>query len=178
MTKKILLLHPNFPAQFRVIATRLGSSSQYDVRYVCFTHYGNKIKGVKHLVIKGEWGEKNMNSVCQTESEKTNFRSESYRRAFVQMRDSDWNPDIVISHSGWGCGHYVKAIWPKSLMITYVEWWFQGKLPIYRQQNEQHDDESTDKSSWERNIPIGFEISTADQLITPSLCRGINFLKT
>ena len=36
-----------------------------------------------------------------------------------QMRFSGWTPDVVISHSGWGCGLMVKSIWPNCRQIAY-----------------------------------------------------------
>ena len=51
----ILILHPNFPAQFKHIARILANNS-HKVKFLCQTHYGRKIKGVERLCMKGEIG--------------------------------------------------------------------------------------------------------------------------
>ena len=51
--KRILFLHPNFPAQFKTLAAALGGENNIDAKFLCMTNFGNKIRGVKELIIKG-----------------------------------------------------------------------------------------------------------------------------
>ena len=46
----ILFLHPNFPAQFKHIATHLARDNNNDVKFICETHYGRRIKGVELII--------------------------------------------------------------------------------------------------------------------------------
>ena len=110
---KILFLHPNFPGQFRNLAIVLGSKKYYDVRFLCMTDFGNHINGIHKIIIKGERGQAAMEEQARSEEAKMNFRSESYRRAFKTFKNQNWNPSIVIGHTGWGCGIYVKEVWLK-----------------------------------------------------------------
>ena len=49
---KILFVHPNFPAQFKHIA-KAAAFNGHDVYFMCQTHYGRSIEGVKRLKLKG-----------------------------------------------------------------------------------------------------------------------------
>ena len=120
---KILFLHPNFPAQFRHISRHFAEEGS-DVMFLCQTHYGRSIPGVKRMTLKDKKKEKCFDNLYTHEFSRSKARSNLYRSAFLQLRDQQkWNPDIVISHSGWGCGLHVKEIGQNN-SITYLEWWF------------------------------------------------------
>ena len=46
--------------------------------------------------------------------------AEQYRNAFINFTKEGWNPDVVVSHSGWGCGFFVKEVWPNTKLISYL----------------------------------------------------------
>ena len=47
------------------------------------------------------------------------------QRELLLLEKKGWTPDLIIGHSGWGCGIHVKEIWPNSKFISYNEWWFK-----------------------------------------------------
>lgn len=169
--KKILFLHPNFPAQFKVHA-KLFADSGHDVRFLCQTHYNRKIKKVKLIVIKKRnpinEGGKTTSIITPTSQSETAI---NFRQGFLTLKNNGWNPDIVISHSGWGCGTYVKAIWPSCNFISYSEWWFNPCSSFYSyDQNNETLGINTTKilSHWERNRSIALELGVSDHIICPT----------
>ena len=100
---RVLFLHPNFPAQFKNLC-KYFVSKKADVIFVCQTHYGRKIKGVNLLTIKYKGGHEEFMRRGKTELAKIDMRADDYRNVFNKLKESDWNPDLVISHTGWGCG--------------------------------------------------------------------------
>ena len=167
---KILFLHPNFPAQFKHISKHLASLSN-EVFFLCQTNYGKSVEGVKILKLKGKAGHDELNSQNLNLVERTKFLSEQYRSGFLKLKNDHWEPDIVISHSGWGCGMYVKEIWPNCKFITYLEWWFDPSSDFF------HYDESNEelginrnsiKKNWDRNRFIALELASSDQIICPT----------
>ena len=83
-----------------------------------------------------------------------------------------WNPDIVISHSGWGCGLDASLVFPKAKRISYLEWWFRNDA----------DDYNFDPHSpwWDysqelilklrrRNLTLALELTEAHHVVTPTL---------
>ena len=168
---KILFLHPNFPAQFKESCKELGELNNADVKFLCQTHYGREVKGVKKLVIKGRGSHEYINENYKKEIDKTNQRLDAYANALDQLKKMGWNPDIVISHNGWGCGIYVKEVWPECKMISYSEWWFDPESDFTKRMIE-NEYISLSKSSmfnmWKRNIYPAMEMATADLIISPS----------
>lgn len=167
---KILFLHPNFPAQFKHISKHLANLSN-EVYFLCQTNYGKEVDGVKVLKLKGKAGHDELNSKKLNLVERTKFLSEQYRSGILKLKNNQWNPDIVISHSGWGCGLYVKEIWPDCKFITYLEWWFNPTSAFF------HYDETNPeiginrrsiKKNWDRNRFIALELASSDQIICPT----------
>ena len=108
---KILFIHPNFPAQFKFIAAAFASEGHH-VRFLCQTHYGRTLKDVERITIKSDKRKKE-ESMHKKNGQLTEAfaKADAYRDAvFKQLRNSGWNPDIVIAHSGWGAGIYLKLV--------------------------------------------------------------------
>lgn len=91
---------------------------------MCQTHYGREVEGVDRLTLKNKASYQELNRVNQSILERTAKLSSQYRKGLLALKKSGWNPDLVISHSGWGCGTYVKEVWPKCRQVSYLEWWF------------------------------------------------------
>ena len=168
--KKILFLHRNFPAQFKNWAVQF-SNIGYEVKFICQTHFNRKLKGVQRIKIKP----KNGPQIC---SDNPNDRptmdpaevSEQYKQAFESLSGSGWNPDVVISHSGWGCGYYVKTIWPNCNFISYLEWWFNPESDFFHYDNNEELKINSKQITryFKRNQTIALELSTADLIIAPT----------
>ena len=168
---KILFLHPNFPGQFKQLAIFFGSLDRFDTKFLCMTNFGNYIRGVDALIIKGNRGQEYMNLKKQNEFNNMLFRAESYRRAFLMLNKNSWQPDIVIGHTGWGCGMHVKEIWPKTMFIGYAEWWFEAFSEIdpgVLSNKFLGINNSSRAKLWHRNRIISFELCTADAIVAPS----------
>lgn len=167
---KVLFLHPNFPGQFKHIASHLAQKGN-DVYFLCQTNFGKKIKGVKALKLKGKASHEELNSHKLNLVERTKLLSEQYRLGLVKLKNDNWCPDLVISHSGWGCGLYVKEIWPDCNFISYLEWWFNPKSDFfyYDEHNKELGlDRSSIKKNWDRNRFIALELASSDQIIAPT----------
>ena len=135
--KRVLFLHPNFPGQFKHIAQAAGDTG-HDTRFICQTHYGRKLANVQRLKLKGECSHENLNNSVENIADRTLFLANQYRRGFEQLALNGWSPDVVISHSGWGCGLYVKEFWPNCNHVAYLEWWFnpQSEFFTYDEHNK------------------------------------------
>ena len=167
---KILFLHPNFPAQFKNIAGYFASIG-HDVAFLCQTHYNRKIRNVNRICLKGSLGNDSLNELSLKASDRAFKMGEQYLGAFQKLQKQSWNPDVVISHSGWGCGTFTRYAWPKTKIISYMEWWFNSTSEIYTyDQNNKflgltH---QTSRKHWQRNASIAHELSHADCIISPT----------
>lgn len=180
-SKKILFLHPNYPGQFKTLAVAIGALGNIDAKFLCMTNYGTRIKGIKDLIIKGNRGQTAMDHLKLGEIDKMQFRADSYRLAFASLRDNGWSPDIVIGHTGWGCGIHVKDIWSNCLFIGYSEWWFNLNSTFTDsalQDPHMGIQEKLQIKSLKRNQFMALELCTADEIISPSAYQRSQLPKT
>ena len=167
---KILFLHPNFPGQFKYIAR--AASKHHDTKFLCQTHYGRVINGVERLTLKGKLGNEHLDELKIWGLQRNQELAKQYRKAFLSLKEQRWTPDLVISHSGWGCGSYVKEIWPKTRLISYLEWWFapNSSFFTYDESNEELGINSGSiHKQWSRNQTIALELSCSDKIVSPTL---------
>ena len=167
---KVLFLHPNFPAQFKHIAAAFAEQGN-DVRFLCQTHYGRKIEGVKRLTLKEKLGNEYLDNQKLNGLRRNQALAVQYRVAFLSLKEKNWSPEIVISHSGWGCGINVKEIWPKTKLISYLEWWFNPSSSFFDydvKNKELKIDSTTIEKQWLRNQTVALELSVSDEIVCPT----------
>ena len=170
MRRKILFLHPNFPAQFKNIVGHF-TEKNHEIIFMCQTNYHKPNKNIKVLVLTGDLGEEKLNSLKLDAIQRSFKLADQYRSGFQELVRRNWIPDIIISHSGWGCGAYAKECWPESIMISYLEWWFNPNSATYTYNRNNSNlglTQETGTKHWLRNAIISLEITTADTIISPT----------
>lgn len=168
---QILFLHPNFPAQFKEPASTAVKQGN-NVRFLCQTHFNNTIEGVERIRLKGSCSKEYLDSVKIEGFDRTQELAIQYRYAMNNFKINNYYPDLVISHSGWGCGLFAKEVWPKSKLITYFEWWYgdsDSELYKYNISNQWLDySPEIIAQLWQKNQAISMELAVADTIVTPS----------
>ena len=143
------------------------SSLDHDVKFLCQTHYGRWVTGVDRVCLKGNLGEDYLQNNSNSILDEMRLRSRQYKAAFVRLRNQNWDPDVIISHNGWGCGVYSRYVWPNAKHIVYSEWWYKLDADIFTSANKSEwlDVSPTLKSKlWERNQLVGLELLDADEI--------------
>ena len=167
----ILFLHPNFPAQFKTPCLSLARENKHDIRFLCQTHFRRQIPGIQKLILKGRGSHERTLQHSKAEHDRSLYRASVYRDAFVSLKRQGWSPDVVVSHCGWGCGLYLKDIWPHCRFIAYLEWWFNPSSELqerlHRNPYFQLSDSSQAKLTL-RNLSACYEMSVADEVVTPT----------
>ena len=161
---KILFLHHNFPAQFGPIAS-LRASVGDDVVFITEYNSGKKIDNVRSLVISQKYSEDNSSLNGQISC------GDRFHVAMLDLRNQDWFPDVIISHSGWGCGLWSKLVFPKAKLVSYSEWWFQYDFwhtNVLPADAFLKFDSCSDQKLYKRNLSISLELAEADTIITPT----------
>ncbi len=165
----ILFLHPNFPGQFRNLV-KYFADGDHDVRFICQTHYNRKIAKVVRYCIKGELGDEELKKVTRDSISRASKLASQYEKA-LKLLKKEWKPEIVISHSGWGCGTYVKTIWPETKHIAYSEWWFNPNSSLFNYDPENEYlgiSKSSISKQWPRNSLQALELVCADLIVSPT----------
>ena len=166
---KILFLHPNFPGQFRR-PIFIALSKGHDVVCLCHTHYDRSINGVKRNTLKARLRTKSLDSKKLKGMDKSLFLANQFRKGMHKLKDDGYEPDLIVSHSGFGCGLHTSCIWPKSRKISYVEWWFKynSELVTYDPRNKWWEGPTNSLSLRQRNMLVALELSESDILVSPT----------
>ena len=122
---RLLFLHNNFPAQFGAIA-RYMSSRGHDVTF------GTRWQGTPPDWLRmvrfrphREVGKQQHPYLAFVENAVLN--GQALARAGWKMKEAGYSPDLVVAHSGWGPGLYVRDIWPDAKYVGYFEWYYHSK---------------------------------------------------
>lgn len=124
---RVLFLHPNFPAQFRHVATLLGKDPKNQLVFGTKTENNLQISGV-HKV---------MYSVAREPNPQTHhyirvlegavLQGQAVYRMCDELKKKGFYPDLVYSHSGWGPSLYVKDAFPRAAHLSYFEWYYNAR---------------------------------------------------
>ena len=177
---KILVLHNNFPAQFKFLLPDLIENGHH-VIFLSLESHGNKIAGVKHFKIQPKEGCDNgfaWTSPYKGLGKKLSI-SEIFRAAFDSLKRDGFCPDITIFHSGWGIGYFVKSVFPKTKSVAYAEWWFNwDSLESSFDASSHYSPKGTIKEKTSHqflNATQAAEIVEADLVWTPTLWQKRQF---
>lgn len=171
---KILFLHPNFPAQFRHLATVLGRDSRNTVVYATNRLEG-QIAGVNKVVY-----EKSRTARAETHHyvrplENAVLEAQGVYRVAQQLKDQGFYPDVVYGHSGWGPTLFMKDIFPKATLLCYFEWFYNayGSDASFDPSDPINaDDEARIRI---KNAPILLDLATCDHGLSPTAWQRSQF---
>ena len=122
-------------------------------------------------MIKGRGSHERTLKASKIEHDRSLYRAEAYREAFVSLKQQGWTPEIVISHCGWGCGLYIKDIWPNCRFIVYLEWWFDPNSKLQKRFLRSpyfQLSEAANAKLTLRNLPSCYEMANADNIVSPT----------
>lgn len=120
----ILLVHQNFPGQFKHLAPVLGASPRH--RVVGFT-MGKPpaIAGVQMVSYQPGRGNAPQVHPWVSDLEAKVIRGEVAMKAARKMRDEHgFVPDVIYAHPGWGESLFLKEVWPQARLLIYAEWYY------------------------------------------------------
>jgi len=164
---RILFLHPNFPAQFRHLATTLGKNKKNQVMFGTNRREG-QIEGVTKVLY-----EKSRTARAETHHyvrplENAVLEGQAVYRLAQILREKRFSPDIVYGHSGWGPTLFVKDIFPKAKLLCYFEW-------FYRAHGSDADFDPSDPLNADdeaririKNAPILLDLYSCDRGLSPT----------
>ena len=122
---RLLFLHNNFPAQFGALA-RYMSIGGHDVAF------GTRWQGTPPDWLRmvryrphREVGKQQHPYLAFVENAVLN--GQALARRGWEMKEAGYSPDLVVAHSGWGPGLYVRDVWPDAKYVGYFEWYYNSK---------------------------------------------------
>jgi glycosyltransferase involved in cell wall biosynthesis len=121
---KILLVHQNFPGQFKhLLPALLGTG--YDVTVFTMNAYAPEAgeRVVRYGAAKGT-GKDVHPWVAETETKV--IRGEAAFRAALRLAAEGFQPDVIVAHPGWGESLFLKDVWPDTPLLIYCEFYYNA----------------------------------------------------
>ena len=163
---QILILHHNFPGQFIGIGKSLAKAKN-DITFICDTNFRGRHTNGMRVITNKEDIEKNSSSKPTRGQIDCAYR---FKETMKTIKAEGYTPEVIISHSGWGCGLYAKSIFQNSKLVTYSEWWFKPDSDEYDYHNTQYISysERTTEKLYLRNLTMAAELTEADEIVSPT----------
>ncbi|ANH09167.1 glycosyltransferase [Shinella sp. HZN7] len=120
---RILFVHNNFPGQYARIVRHL--KGRRDVDMLSGSLASNKqaapIKRVGYTPHRE--ARKDIHPALSY-TETSVIRGQAVYTAFMPIKAKGFNPDIILAHSGFGDGLFLKDLWPQAKYMPYFEWYY------------------------------------------------------
>lgn len=123
---KILLVHQNFPGQFKhLVPVLLKDPSNQVVAFTMNEFSGPaNLKVVRYQAARGT--SKDVHPwVAETETKV--IRGDAAFRAALKLKHEGFEPDLILAHPGWGESLFLKQVWPHSKMVIYCEFHYASQ---------------------------------------------------
>jgi glycosyltransferase involved in cell wall biosynthesis len=119
----ILIVHQNFPGQFKHILEALIKDGKNQI--VGFTmndiQSNNDYRIVRYMPRKGST--KGIHSWA-VDIETKIIRGEAAYWAALKLKNDGFYPNLILAHPGWGESLYLKEVWPTAKLIIYCEFFY------------------------------------------------------
>ncbi|MGK7911007.1 MAG: glycosyltransferase family 4 protein [Synechococcus sp.] len=122
----ILFLHPNFPAQFRHLASVLRTNPEHTVVFGTMREEGHMQRIAKAIYEVSREPSDSVHHYVRT-LEKAVLQGQAVVRLLQSLAQQGFVPDIVYGHSGWGPTLYIKDALPDIPLLCYFEWFYRGR---------------------------------------------------
>jgi glycosyltransferase involved in cell wall biosynthesis len=123
---KILFIHQNFPGQFLHLAPALVELG-HNVH--AFLHAKNKVPENWHGVELHPYRVQRSTTAgvhpWVSDIETKTIRAEACFLMALALKESGFEPDVVIAHPGWGESLFIKEVWPETRLGIYSEYFYQ-----------------------------------------------------
>ena len=120
----ILFIHQNFPGQFKFLAPALVLQGHKVVAMTMQKTEVGKWEGVDLVPYAATRGSTPNTHPWVADFETKTIRAEACFRAALKLKESGFNPDLVLAHHGWGESLFLKEVWPDSKLAIYCEFFY------------------------------------------------------
>ena len=163
---KILLVHQNFPGQFRELAPELLLRG-HDVRSLSMRAEG-KIGGVLNHSYKPERSSTRDLHPWLVNTESALIRAEAAARAADLIARSGWTPDLVFGHTGWGEMMFMRQVFPRARILSFNELFYRSEGGDVGFDPEFPKDDAAPMRLQVRNLHLLSSLMASDEGVTPT----------
>lgn len=164
---RILFLHPNFPAQFRHLATALAQDPTNQVVFGTMREEGS-LPGVQKVIYTPSREVNPQTHHYLRTTEGAVLQAQAVYRVSQQLKAQGFIPDVVYGHSGWGPMMFIKDIFPKARLHGYFEWFYHARGSDSDFDPAEPLDADTEVRIRMKNLPILNDLYSCDVGLTPT----------
>ena len=124
---KLLFLHPNQPSQFRLPAMEFAKDPANEVVMLSQKNLEVPLPGCEVIGFGGRIPPDSRPHPFARKFNDGAHRARDVAVACLKLKQRGFVPDVVVAHSGWGDGMYLRSIFPDVPMLDYMEFWFQPR---------------------------------------------------
>jgi glycosyltransferase involved in cell wall biosynthesis len=171
---KILLMHPNFPAQFLNLCLALGKHPDFEIVYLT-AKKEMELPGVRKIYFEPSAEPRPETHHYVHSTEKAVRQGQSAYKAALKLKKAGFVPDIVLGHSGWGSTLFMKDLFPEAAMIGYFEWFYHAHGSDMDFDPEDPITIDAELRARTLNVPFLLDLSACDAGICPTLWQQQQF---
>lgn len=120
----ILLIHQNFPGQFKFLAPALVQQGHTVVAMTMQKTEAKEWQGVKLVPYTASRGTTQNVHPWVSDFETKTIRGEACFRAALNIKAQGFTPNVIIAHHGWGESLFLKEVWPDAKLAIYCEFYY------------------------------------------------------
>lgn len=121
---KILIVHQNFPGQFKHLVPELLKDTRNEVVAFTMNQFATTQPSLRVISYKAARSTSKESHPWVAEMETKVIRGEAAFRAAHKLKDEGFNPDLILAHPGWGESLFLKNVWPAVKMVIYCEFYY------------------------------------------------------
>ncbi|MFW2541190.1 glycosyltransferase [Primorskyibacter sp. 2E107] len=127
---KILLIHQNFPGQYKHLAPALAAQGHEVVALTCKVKEAQTWKGVRIIPYAVKGNSTQGIHPWLTDFETKLLRATSCYRGAMGLKGQGFEPDVICAHHGWGESMFLKDVWPQARLGLYCELYHLTTTPF------------------------------------------------
>ena len=173
---RILLVHQNFPGQFRHLAPALEARGHQLVALTAEKNQQSTATRTYRYPMPDTPPDPRHSRLGTTYTAMTD-RAHRVARAAIQLRDRvGFRPDVIFGHSGWGETLFLREVWPEARHLVYAEFYYAPKgLDVGFDPEFSRDDLGTRFSVVARQAHLALSMVQADAALSPTEWQADSF---
>ena len=126
----ILLIHQNFPGQFKHLGPALVAQGHKVVALTSRVKENTTWQGIDVRAYQPRRSSSKAIHPWVMDMETKVIRAEACYRAAVVLRDQGgFTPDVILAHHGWGEPMFLRDVWPQARIGLYCEFYYRPEYP-------------------------------------------------
>ncbi|MEL6480718.1 MAG: glycosyltransferase [Pseudomonadota bacterium] len=164
---RIVFAHQNFPAQFGAFGGWLAQKG-WDVAFLSAAEALTPPD--RTVAVRAKPAREPAAGVHKLarNAERMALNGHAMAQAALKLADRGFQPQLIVAHSGWGSGTFLKAVWPDAAFVPYIEWYYNAPAIDRLPGDDAAATPDQRAVSIARNLPILADLAQATAALCPT----------